>query len=50
MCAVDVPAFMIQAPPILLLSGRPVDCVVADPENAESREQLQAKYEQLHAA
>ena len=29
MCAVVVPAFMIQAPPILLLSGRPVDWVVA---------------------
>ena len=29
MWAVDVPAFMIQAPPCLGLSGRPVDCVVA---------------------
>ena len=29
MWAVDVPAFMIQAPPCLGLSGKPVDCVVA---------------------
>ena len=29
MWAVDVPAFMIHAPPPLLLSGRPVDWVVA---------------------
>src|SRR5215510_2661528 len=29
MCAVDVPAFMIQAPPCRGLSGRPVDAVVA---------------------
>ena len=29
MCAVDVPAFIIQAPPILLLSGRPGDAAVA---------------------
>jgi hypothetical protein len=29
MCAVDVPAAMSHAPPILLLSGSPVDAVVA---------------------
>ena len=28
----------------------PVDCIVPDPDHAESREQLQAKYEQLHVA
>lgn len=28
MCAVEVPAFMIQEPPCLGLSGRPVDCAV----------------------
>ena len=28
-CAVDVPAFMIQTPPIFGLSGNPIDCVVA---------------------
>ncbi|MBF0170424.1 MAG: YfhL family 4Fe-4S dicluster ferredoxin [Nitrospinae bacterium] len=25
----------------------PVDCIVADPDNAESREELQAKFEKL---
>ncbi len=25
----------------------PVDCIVPDPDNAESREELQAKYEKL---
>jgi hypothetical protein len=29
MWAVDVPAFMIHAPPCAGLSGKPVDCVVA---------------------
>lgn len=28
----------------------PVDCIVADPAHAETREELQAKYERLHAA
>jgi len=28
----------------------PVDCIVADPEHAETRDDLQAKYERLHAA
>ncbi|MBI5814940.1 MAG: YfhL family 4Fe-4S dicluster ferredoxin [Nitrospinae bacterium] len=27
----------------------PVDCIVADPDHTETREELQAKYEQLHA-
>jgi len=26
----------------------PVDCIHPDPDHAESREELQAKYEQLH--
>lgn len=26
----------------------PVDCIVADPDNAESREELQAKFEKLN--
>jgi ferredoxin len=26
----------------------PADCIVPDPDNAETREQLQAKYESLH--
>ena len=29
MCAVDVPAFMIHAPLILLLSGKPSDAALA---------------------
>lgn len=28
----------------------PVDCIPTDPENVESREQLQAKYERLMSA
>lgn len=28
----------------------PVDCIVPDPAHAETREELQAKYERLHAA
>jgi ferredoxin len=28
----------------------PVDCIVADPAHAETRDELQAKYERLHAA
>jgi ferredoxin len=27
----------------------PVDCIVPDPDHAESREELQAKYTRLHA-
>ena len=27
----------------------PVDCIIVDPDNAESKEQLQAKYEKLVA-
>ncbi len=27
----------------------PADCIVPDPKHVESREQLQAKYEKLHA-
>jgi ferredoxin len=27
----------------------PADCIVADPNRAESKEELQAKYERLHA-
>jgi len=26
----------------------PVDCIVSDPENQESKEELQAKFERLH--
>ena len=28
----------------------PVDCIIQDPDRAESREQLLARYEQLHAS
>ena len=28
----------------------PVDCIVPDPDNRESKEQLLAKYQQLHAS
>jgi ferredoxin len=28
----------------------PVDCIPPDPENSETREQLEAKYARLHAA
>jgi ferredoxin len=28
----------------------PVDCIAPDPAHAETREELQAKYERLHAA
>ena len=27
----------------------PADCIVPDPQHAETRDQLQAKYERLHA-
>jgi ferredoxin len=27
----------------------PADCIITDPKHVESREQLQAKYERLHA-
>jgi len=27
----------------------PADCIITDPQHVESREQLQAKYERLHA-
>ncbi|HDR04837.1 MAG TPA: YfhL family 4Fe-4S dicluster ferredoxin [Candidatus Marinimicrobia bacterium] len=27
----------------------PVDCIIQDPDNEETREELQAKYDKLHA-